>query len=95
MKGKIVKIYAVNSRTLNNKIDSLRDIACKRELERGSVWNGYVPTIMRVNKKEETQGAVNSYTYKRGYHTHFKYHRGVNGTHRSKRGPRGSTESTY
>ena len=57
MKGKIVKIYAVNSRTLNIKMDSLRDIACKRELEGGSVRNGYVPTIMRINKKEENTGS--------------------------------------
>ena len=33
MKGKRVKIYAVNSHTLTNKIESLRDIAYRRDLD--------------------------------------------------------------
>ena len=33
MKGKRVKIYAVNSHTLKNKIDSLRYVACRRDLD--------------------------------------------------------------
>ena len=33
MKGKRVKIYAVNSHTLKNKIESLRDVVCRRDLD--------------------------------------------------------------